>query len=137
MRRTRSAQTNLAWIFRKSVTAKAFELLGASLSDGAFVSRRERRSRPPQRPPAVAGLSTLATAPLRLLVRDHTGTIAILAPYLFVVVNLIIGIIALASLWLVFRNSVSCGRLTQRHRGAAAATPTEAARPIVHVMVPA
>jgi tellurite resistance protein len=46
------------------------------------------------------GATALAAAPLRLLARGDTGAIAVLAPVLFVGANLVVGLVALGTLWL-------------------------------------
>jgi tellurite resistance protein len=49
------------------------------------------------------GVTALAAAPLRLIERGETGPLALLAPYLFVIANLIIAVMALATLNLLLR----------------------------------
>lgn len=52
------------------------------------------------------GATALATAVLRMVERGDTGAVALLAPYLFVLANITVGLIAVATLWLLL-----CGRL--------------------------
>jgi tellurite resistance protein len=52
------------------------------------------------------GVSALAAAPLRLIERGETGPIAQLAPYLFVGANIIIGMMAVATLFLLLRGKL-------------------------------
>jgi tellurite resistance protein len=67
------------------------------------------------------GATALATAPLRLIERGDTGPIAVLAPYLFVAANLVVGAIALGTVRLIVR-----GRLLPRPAPPAAAVPPRA-----------
>jgi tellurite resistance protein len=55
------------------------------------------------------GATALATAPLRLIDRGDTGPIALLAPVLFVVANLLVGLIAIGTLWLLVRGRLPVG----------------------------
>jgi len=55
------------------------------------------------------GATALAAAPLRLLAHGDTGAIATLAPVLFVATNLVVGVIAIATIGLLVR-----GRLFER-----------------------
>jgi len=47
------------------------------------------------------GVTTLATAPIRMIAHGETGAIAHLAPYLFVGANIAVGLIALGTLRLI------------------------------------
>jgi tellurite resistance protein len=49
------------------------------------------------------GATALAAAPLRLIDRGETGPIATLAPILFIGANLVVGLIALATIWLLIK----------------------------------
>jgi tellurite resistance protein len=49
------------------------------------------------------GVTALATAPLRMVTSGDSGVIARLAPYLFIGANLVIGVITIATLWLIAR----------------------------------
>jgi tellurite resistance protein len=49
------------------------------------------------------GATALAAAPLRLIDRGETGPIATLAPILFIGANLVVGVIALATIWLLVK----------------------------------
>jgi tellurite resistance protein len=61
------------------------------------------------------GVTALATGPIRLVLRGDTGPAALLAPILFVFANLVVGLVALGTLWLLVR-----GRLNLKWTGAAA-----------------
>jgi len=58
------------------------------------------------------GITALATGPLRMVARGETGPAAMLAPYLFLFANLVVGLIALGTLWLIAR-----GRLNLKWTG--------------------
>lgn len=58
------------------------------------------------------GITALATGPLRLVARGDMGPAADLAPYLFVFANLVVGLVALGTVWLIAR-----GRLTLKWIG--------------------
>ncbi len=49
------------------------------------------------------GATALATAPLRMVAHGDTGPMAVLAPYLFVGANIVVGLIALGTLRLIFQ----------------------------------
>jgi tellurite resistance protein len=49
------------------------------------------------------GATALAWAPLRLIQSDDKGAIADLAPLLFVASNIVVGLVATASVWLIVR----------------------------------
>lgn len=49
------------------------------------------------------GLTALATAPLRMISRGEIGAVADIAPYLFVIANLLVGAIAVGTVWLLIR----------------------------------
>jgi tellurite resistance protein len=55
------------------------------------------------------GATALATAPLRLIDRGETGPVAQLAPVLFVAANLLVGLIAIGTLWLLVRGRLPVG----------------------------
>ena len=63
------------------------------------------------------GITALATGPIRLVLRGDTGPAALLAPTLFVFANLVVGLVALGSLWLLVR-----GQLKLKWTGAPVAT---------------
>jgi tellurite resistance protein len=63
------------------------------------------------------GATALATAPLRLIARGDAGAVAYLAPVLFVAANVVVGAIALGTVWLLLR-----GQLVKR----LAAVPAQA-----------
>lgn len=58
------------------------------------------------------GITALATGPLRLMARGDQGPAADLAPYLFIFANLVVGLVALGTLWLLAR-----GRLNLKWTG--------------------
>jgi tellurite resistance protein len=47
------------------------------------------------------GATALAAAPLRLIDRGDTGPIATLAPILFIAANLVVGAVAVGTIWLL------------------------------------
>jgi tellurite resistance protein len=49
------------------------------------------------------GATALANAPLRMVAHGDAGAMAILAPVLFIGANLVVGIFALATIWLILR----------------------------------
>ncbi len=49
------------------------------------------------------GITALASGPLRLAARGDQGPAAVLAPYLFVFANLVVGLVAAGSVWLMAR----------------------------------
>lgn len=53
------------------------------------------------------GITALATGPLRLAARGDQGPAAELAPYLFVFANLVVGLIALGTLWLLAKGRLN------------------------------
>jgi tellurite resistance protein len=59
------------------------------------------------------GITALAAGPLRMIARGDTGPAAQLAPFLFIFANLVVGLIALGTLWLLIR-----GRLNLKWSGA-------------------
>ena len=65
------------------------------------------------------GATALAWAPLRLIQYGDRGAISELAPVLFVAANLVVGWIAVASLWLILRGRLGL-KLHPIHPGAAA-----------------
>ncbi|KAA0697459.1 dicarboxylate transporter/tellurite-resistance protein TehA [Neorhizobium sp. P12A] len=66
------------------------------------------------------GATALASAPLRLIDRGDTGLITVLAPVLFVVANIVVGLIAIGTIHLVVtgRMPVTWAALSQRNRDA-------------------
>lgn len=52
------------------------------------------------------GATALAAAPLRLVARGDTGPAAILAPPLFLLANLVVGLVSLGTLWLLVRRGL-------------------------------
>jgi tellurite resistance protein len=52
------------------------------------------------------GATALATAPLRLIARGDAGAVAYLAPVLFVAANLVVGAIAVGTVWLLLRGQL-------------------------------
>lgn len=66
------------------------------------------------------GATALASAPLRLIDRGDTGLITVLAPVLFVVANIVVGLIAIGTIHLLVtgRMPVTWAALSQRNRDA-------------------
>jgi tellurite resistance protein len=65
------------------------------------------------------GATALATASLRMIEKGEVGAVASLAPYLFTVANLIIGLIAIGTLRLLARHFSSSQQVSSRSSGAA------------------
>ncbi|MDE1995435.1 MAG: dicarboxylate transporter/tellurite-resistance protein TehA [Rhizobiaceae bacterium] len=55
------------------------------------------------------GATALATAPLRLIERGDTGPVAQLAPILFAAANIVVGLIALGTIWLIATGKLTIG----------------------------
>jgi len=53
------------------------------------------------------GITALAAGPLRMAARGDVGPAAQLAPYLFIFANLVVGLIALGTLWLIARGRLN------------------------------
>ena len=53
------------------------------------------------------GITALATGPIRLAARGDVGPAADLAPYLFIFANLVVGLIAIGTLWLMARGRLN------------------------------
>ncbi|MBB4569526.1 dicarboxylate transporter/tellurite-resistance protein TehA [Rhizobium leucaenae] len=66
------------------------------------------------------GATALATAPLRLIERGETGPVAQLAPILFIAANIAVGLIALATIWLIANRKLTIGwvELSRQDTGA-------------------
>jgi tellurite resistance protein len=65
------------------------------------------------------GATALATASLRMIEKGEVGAVASLAPYLFTVANLIIGLIAIGTLRLLARHFSSSQQVSSQSSGAA------------------
>jgi tellurite resistance protein len=63
------------------------------------------------------GATALSAAPLRLIERGETGPIATLAPILFLTANLVVGMVALATIWLIVKGRMSLAWADLSHRG--------------------
>ena len=63
------------------------------------------------------GITALAAGPLRMIARGETGPAAVMAPFLFIFANLVVGLIALGTLWLLIR-----GRLNLKWSGSPVAS---------------
>jgi len=66
------------------------------------------------------GATALATAPMRLIERGDSGPVAQLAPTLFVAANIVVGLIALATIWLIVNRKLVIGWVELTHRDAGA-----------------
>ncbi len=64
------------------------------------------------------GATALATAPLRLIERGDTGPVAQIAPILFIAANVAVGLIALATIWLIGNRKLTIGWAELSRRGA-------------------
>lgn len=66
------------------------------------------------------GATALATAPMRLVERGDVGPVAQITPILFIIANVVVGLIALATIWLVANRKLVIGwvELTDRDAGA-------------------
>lgn len=66
------------------------------------------------------GATALATAPMRLVERGDVGPVTQLAPMLFVVANLVVALIALATIWMIANRRLAIGwvELADRDAGA-------------------
>ncbi|MBB5572583.1 MULTISPECIES: dicarboxylate transporter/tellurite-resistance protein TehA [Rhizobium] len=66
------------------------------------------------------GATALATAPLRLIERGDAGPVAQLAPILFIAANIAVGLIALATIWLITNRKLTIGwaELSRQNTGA-------------------
>lgn len=49
------------------------------------------------------GVTALATSALRMVARGDNGAVALLAPYLFFFANIVVGLVAIGTLWLLLR----------------------------------
>jgi tellurite resistance protein len=66
------------------------------------------------------GATALATAPMRLVERGDVGPVTQLAPILFVTANIVVGLIALVTIWLIANRKLVIGwvELADRDAGA-------------------
>ncbi len=66
------------------------------------------------------GATALATAPMRLVERGDVGPVTQLAPILFVAANIVVGLVALATIWLIANRKLVIGwvELADRDVGA-------------------
>ena len=66
------------------------------------------------------GATALATAPMRLIERGDTGPVAQLAPILFIAANIVVGLVGVATIWLIVSRKLVIGWADLPHRNAGA-----------------
>lgn len=66
------------------------------------------------------GATALATAPMRLVERGDVGPVTQLAPILFVAANIVVGLVALATIWLIASRKLTIGWVELANRDAGA-----------------
>lgn len=53
------------------------------------------------------GITALAAGPLRMMARGDSGPAAVLAPFLFIFANLVVGLVAVGTVWLLIRGRLN------------------------------
>ncbi len=66
------------------------------------------------------GATALATAPMRLIERGDTGPVVQLAPILFIAANIVVVLVAAATIWLIVSRKLVIGWMDLPHRDAGA-----------------